>query len=162
MKRVIAFMLLAIAVILVGCGKAAPSDESEETKEEVKTMAEQFTEIGFTDEEVKKMQEIFTTVGITEISNIKAAVGDGIDKLQSFKCDMYDSTSDKGGVVVQFTIDKRQLCYISVNGFYNTITMQYDSAVLYDILDENGEIIPDTVGYKAVLDNENKKITPYE
>lgn len=161
MKRIIALMMLAIAIFLVGCGEGSSTDEPAETQE-TKTMLEQFVDLGFTETEAEKMQEIFTTVGITEVRNIKAAIGEGIDKVQSFKCDMYNSSADKGGVVVQFTIDQRQLCYISVNGFYNTKTMQYESAVLYDIWDSNGEIIPDAIGYKAVLDNENKKITPYE
>jgi hypothetical protein len=40
--------------------------------------------------------------------------------------------------------------------------MEYDNVVLYDIWNEDGTINEDAVGYKAVFDYENKKITNYE
>ena len=141
-------------------------------------MISQFKDLGFTDTEAENMKEIFTTVGITKISNIKAVGNAGIDNLQAFICNIYDSDPDKGGLSVHFTIDKRQLCFISLDGIATTkVDYGYinvfgnlkfktsngkKSVTLYDIWDENGEIIPNAIGYKAVLDYENKKITKYE
>ena len=146
--------------------------------EKVAAMEDQFIALGFTQEEAEEMKDIFTTVGITEISNIQKALGDGIDNLQSFTCDVFEYRKDKGGISVHFTIDKRQLCFMSLDGIPTTKTDYYyinifgnvkaktsnsvKSVTLYDIWDENGEIISDAVGYKAVFDYENKKITAYE
>lgn len=146
-------------------------------KPKADTMVSQFVALGFTQAEAKEMKKIFTTVGITEISNIKPAAGSGIDKLQSFTCDIYDYHRDKGGVSVHFTIDKRQLCFISLDGIPSTKTDAYinifgnvkfkttnstRSVTLYDKWDENGEIDESAMGYIAVFDYENKKITKYE
>lgn len=143
-----------------------------------KTMVEQFKSLGFTQAEAEEMEDIFTTVGITEISNIRFAVGDGIDKLQTFKCDIFDYPASKGGVSVHFTIDKRQLCFISLDGIPTTkadyayinvlgnvkvkTSNTTTSVTLYDKWDENGEIDENAVGYKAVFDYENKKIENYK
>lgn len=156
-----------------------PTANTEETEAvEEKTMLEQFVEIGLTEEEATEVQEIFTTVGITKISNIQEAVGTGIDNLQSFKCDIYDYHADKGGISIHFTVDKRQLCFISLDGIptkevdyayiniFGNVKFKTSngkrSVTLYDVWDENGEIIPDAVGYKAVFNYENKTITNYE
>lgn len=135
---------------------------TEPATEKVDTMVQQFIQLGFTQIEAEKMKDIFSTVGITEISNIKAVGDSGIDNLQPFKCDIYTSRTDKGGPSLLFTIENRKLCHISLNGFYNSKYMEYDSVVLYDIWNENGEIDPNAVGYKAVLDYEGGKITNYE
>lgn len=139
-----------------------PTTIAPPTTEPVDSMVQEFVKLGFTQAEAKEIKEIFATVGITEIHNVSYAVGSGIDSLQSFTCDIYDYHADKGGVSLQFTIDNRKLCYISMNGFYNTVTMQYDSVVLYDKWDENGEIDESSVGYRAVFDYKNQKITNYE
>lgn len=128
----------------------------------VDAMVKEFVKLGFTQAEAKEMRKIFATVGITEISNVQAVGNAGIDNLQAFKCDIYDYHRDKGGVSVVFTVEKRRLCHISLNGFYNTVLMEYDNVVLYDIWNEDGTINEDAVGYKAVFDYENKKITNYE
>lgn len=141
-------------------------------------MAAQFKALGFTDAEAANMKEIFTTVGITEISNIQAVGNAGIDNLQAFKSDIFDSRADKGGISIHFTIDKRQLCFISLDGIATTkVDYAYinifgnvkfktsngkTSVTLYDKWDENGEIDNNSIGYKAVLDYENKKIVNYE
>lgn len=153
-------------------------ETSKKPVEKEDTMISQFKELGFTDTESQKMKEIFTTVGITEISNIQAVGNNGIDKLQAFKSDIYDYRADKGGISIHFTIDKRQLCFISLDGIATTkfdyayinifgnvkfkTSNATKSVTLYDIWDENGEIIPDAIGYKAVFDYKNKKITNYE
>ncbi len=150
---------------------------STSTKKE-DTMITQFKKIGFTDAESQKMKGIFTTVGITEINNIQAVGNAGIDNLQAFKCDIYDYHADKGGISIHFTIDKRQLCFISLNGIATTnVDYAYvnifgnvkfktsngtKSVTLYDKWDENGEIDNNSIGYKAVFDYENKKITKYD
>lgn len=164
---------------------SSPKEETTEIKNEIPLVVEkedamitQFKDLGFTKAEAENMKEIFTTVGITKISNIKAFGDTGIDNLQAFKSDIYDSHADKGGISIHFTIDKRQLCFISLDGIATTkVDYAYinifgnvkfktsnskKSVTLYDIWDENGEIIPNAIGYKAVLDYENKKITPYE
>ena len=87
--------------------------------------------------------------------------GTGIDELQSFQGALYDTSAYKWGASTLFTIDKRQLCFISINSFYNNITGEYDTATLYDKWDKNGEIDPNSIGYKAVLDYENKEIVDY-
>lgn len=156
----------------------AGSVDEEIITERVDVMIQQFIDLGFTQDEAKEMKEIFTTVGITEISNIRTAMGEGIDKLQAFICDVFEYSKDKGGISVHFTIEKRQLCFISLDGIPATKTDYYyidifgnvkaktsnsvKSVTLYDVWDENGEIIPDAVGYQAVFDYENSKITAYE
>jgi len=153
---------------------AVETEPSHETSKE-DTMIQQFIALGFTETEASKIQEIFTTVGITKISNIQFAIGDGIDKLQSFKCNIFDY---KTSLSLHFTVEKRQLCFISLNGIPTTkVDYAYinifgnvkfktssgkKSVTLYDIGDENGEIIPDAVGYKAVFDYDNKEIKAYE
>lgn len=138
----------------------------------------QFKGLGFTDVEAQKMKEIFTTVGVTEISNIQKGAGTGIDNLQTFKCDIFDYHAAKGGLSVHFTIENRHLCYISLDGipttkvdyFYINIfgnvktktSNSKESVVLFDLWDENGEIIENGVGYKAVFDYKNSKIIAYE
>lgn len=142
------------------------------------TMVKQFKSLGFTQAEAEEMKDIFATVGITEISNIQFAVGDGIDKLQTFKCDIFDYHASKGGVSVHFTIDKRQLCFISLDGIPTTkadyayinvlgnvkakTSNTTTSVTLYDKWDENGEIDENAIGYKAVFDYENRKIENYK
>lgn len=151
---------------------------TEPVTEKVDTMVQQFIQLGFTQAEAEKMKDIFSTVGITEISNIKAVGDNGIDNLQAFKCDIYDYRADKGGISLHFTIDKRQLCFISLNGIPTTKTNYYyinifgnvkaktsnstKSVTLYDTWDENGEIDNSAIGYQAVFDYENSKITKYE
>lgn len=151
--------------------------EIETTIQYGSVMVEQFKALGFTQEEAEEMESIFNTVGITKIRNIRYALGTGIDDLQSFVCDIFDYSKDAGGVSVHFTIDKRQLCFISLDGIPATKTDYYyidifgnvkaktssgkKSVTLYDVWDDNGEIIPNAVGYKAVFDYENKKITAY-
>ena len=146
--------------------------------EKIDTMVQQFVQLGFTQGEAEEMKETFATVGITKISNIQFAIGSGIDNLQSFTCDIYDYHRDKGGVSVHFTIDKRQLCFISLDGIPTTKTdyayinifgnvkfktsNTTKSVTLYDKWDENGEIDDSAIGYLAVFDYENKKITKYE
>ena len=157
-------------------------DTSSMVEADIKTPKEimemQFVWLGFTNDEAQEMSKIFKTVGITDISNIQTFGNAGIDNLQAFRCNIYDSDPDKGGLSVHFTVDKRQLCFISLDGIATTkVDYAYinifgnvkfktsnskKSVTLYDIWDENGEIIPNAIGYKAVLDYENKKITPYE
>lgn len=148
------------------------------TTEKVDTMVSQFITLGFTQAEAQEMKEIFATVGITEISNVHVAIGSGIDNLQSFTCDIYDYHKDKGGISVHFTVDKRQLCFISLDGIPTTKTdyayinifgnvkfktsNSTKSVTLYDKWDENGEIDNSAIGYQAVFDYEDKKITNYE
>lgn len=151
---------------------------SKETETNLPSMIEQFMTLGVTESEASEMKEIFDTVGITEISNIQFVAGDGIDKLQAFKCDIFDYRADKGGISAHFTIDKRQLCYISIDGIptskvdyayinifgnvkYKT-TNSRRSVTMYDVWDEEGAIVPDAIGYKAVFDYENNKITAYK
>lgn len=155
----------------------SPVTEVETTVQQSSLIVMQFTSLGFTYDEAKEMEEIFATVGITEISNIQPVGNNGIDNLQAFICDIFDYSKDKGGISAHFTIDKRQLCFISLDGIPETkVDYAYinifgnvkfktssgkRSVTLYDVWDENGEIIPNTVGYKAVFDYENKKITAY-
>lgn len=136
--------------------------QEETTVQYSSVMIEQFKSLGFTYTEAKKVESIFKTVGITEISNIQAVGSNGIDNLQAFRCDIFDSKKDKGGPSLLFTVEKRQLCHISLNGFMNSNSLQYDSVVLYDIWNEDGTINNDTIGYKYVVDYENGKITKYE
>ena len=156
----------------------AGNNPEDDTKTESNPMEAQFKALGFTSDEAAKMEEIFATVGIAEINTIQAGIGSGIDNLQSFTCNIYDSSADKGGLSVLFTIEKRQLCFIALNGIPTTkVDYAYinifgnvkfktsngkKSVTLYDIWDENGEIIPGAIGYKAVLDWGNKKITEYK
>jgi hypothetical protein len=164
------------------CGKenvnVTEKTTTETTTTKIDTMVQQFIQLGFTQAEAEKMKDIFSTVGITEISNIKAVGDNGIDNLQTYKCDIYDYRADKGGISLHFTIDKRQLCFISLNGIPTTKTNYYyinifgnvkaktsnstKSVTLYDIWDENGEIDNSAIGYQAVFDYENSKITKYE
>ena len=125
-------------------------------------MVEQFKSLGFTQKEAEKVEKIFKTVGITKISNIQAVGNNGIDKLQAFKCDIFDLQRDKGGPSLLFTVEKRQLCHMSLNGFMNSNSLEYDSIVLYDIWNEDGTINTNAIGYKNVVDYENGKITKYE
>ena len=141
-------------------------------------MEMQFGWLGFTEDEAQEMSNIFETVGITDISNIQAVGNAGIDNLQAFICNIYDSNPDKGGLSLHFTVEKRQLCFISLDGIADTkVDYAYinifgnvkfktsngkKSVTLYDVWDENGEIIPNATGYKAVLDYENKKIEAYK
>ena len=191
MKKLVALLLALVMLLsLAACGVVTVSDDDDEnttTESETKNdgkkvesnpMEAQFKALGFTSDEAAKMKEIFTTVGIAEINTIQAGIGSGIDNLQSFTCNIYDSSADKGGLSVLFTIEKRQLCFISLNGIPTTnVDYAYinifgnvkfktsngkKSVTLYDIWNENGEIIPDEIGYKAVLDWGNKKITSYE
>lgn len=171
MKKLI-MLVIALSLLLVGCG-AAPEKKQEQEPAKVE-MSEQFVALGFAEEEAQTMKEIFTTVGITEISNIEEGVGSGIDKLQSYKCNIFDYQSS---LSLHFTIDKRQLCFISLDGIPTTKTdyayinifgnvkfktsNSTKSVTLYDVWDENGEIIPDAVGYKAVFNYEEKKIENY-
>lgn len=138
------------------------------------TMVAQFQQLGFTEAEAKDLKSKFETVGITQISNIQTSIGSGIDDLQSYVCNIFNY---KNSLSLQFTIENRQLCYISLNGiptekvshlyinvFGNVKTKVVNStksAVLYDLWDEDGEIIKNGVGYKAVFDYENSKITAY-
>ena len=148
------------------------------TTEMVDTMVQQFVQLGFTQSEAEEMKEIFTTVGITKISNIEGFGSATIDELKMFKCDIYDYHRDKGGVSVHFTVDKRQLCFVSLDGIPATKTdyayinifgnVKFKtsntsrSVTLYDKWDENGEIDNSAIGYLAVFDYENQKITKYE
>lgn len=151
---------------------------SQETETNLPPMIEQFMTLGFTESEASEMKEIFETVGITEISNIQGIGDASIDNLKAFTCDIFDYRADKGGISAHFTIDKRQLCYISIDGIptskldyayinifgnvkYKT-SNSVASVTMYDVWDEEGEIIPDAIGYKAVFDYENNKITSYE
>lgn len=163
MKNLLALLLSVVMVCLfcVGCGNTVDKTEVV-SKTETILMETQFKDLGFTDAEAQKMKEIFTTVGITEIYDIQSMAGSGIDKLQSFKAALYDTSVYKWGASTLFTIDKRQLCFISINSFKNNITGEYDSATLYDKWDENGKIDTNSIGYKAVLDYENKEIVDYE
>lgn len=154
-----------------------PSGERQEEPVQSTDLLSQFKQLGFTDTEAQKIKEIFSVVGITKISNITNGSGTGIDNLQSFKCDIFDYHADKGGLSVHFTIENRKLCYIELHGiptekvdhFYITIfgnvkaktVSSKKSVVLYDIWDENGEIIEGAVGYKAVFNFEEKEITSY-
>lgn len=179
MRKVLFSLLLGVVIVFcVGCSSEVEDKESSTEEAVIVPMEKQFVDLGFTEEEATEMKDIFATVGITEISNIKKAVGDGIDNLQSFTCDVFEYRKDKGGISLHFTIDKRQLCFMSLDGIPTTKTdyayinilgnvkfktsNSVKSVTLYDVWDENGEIIPDAVGYQAVFDYENKKITAYE
>lgn len=135
--------------------------EVETTVQYGSAMVEQFKSLGFTHEEAEEVAEIFKTVGITDISNIRAVGNNGIDSLQAFRCDIFDLQKDKGGPSLLFTVEKRKLCHISLNGFMNSNSLEYDSVVLYDIWNEDGTINYSAVGYKAVVDYKNGKITKY-
>lgn len=177
MKPVMIIVVVFVVVCFAVAFFATPSDEKAnleqsmgaETTAEVVVedeaivqMVEQFKSLGFTQEEAKEVETIFKTVGITKISNIQAVGNNGIDNLQAFRCDIFDSQRDKGGPSLLFTVEKRQLCHISLNGFKNSLTLEYDSIVLYDIWNEDGTINKDAIGYKNVVDYENGKITQYE
>ena len=125
-------------------------------------MVQQFISLGFTQAEAENMKAIFNTVGITEISNIQAVGNNGIDNLQVFNCDIYDYHREKGSPYIRFVIDKRQLCFISMDGLYGDSYSDRNNVELYDIWDENGEIDKSAIGYQAVFDYENSKITEYE
>lgn len=151
-----------------------PPETSTNTDSKEPDMVDQFMELGFTKNEAVTMEEIFTTVGITELSNIQLGLGEGIDKLQSFKCNIFDY---KSSLSLHFTIDKRQLCFISLDGIpIDKVDYAYinifgnvkfkthqskKSVTLYDVWDENGEVIPDAIGYKAVFDYDKKEIKSY-
>ena len=188
MKRVMIIVVVFVIACFAIAFFAAPSDEQvtenettileqtteaetvtteettveETTVQSVSVMVEQFKSLGFTEEEAEEVEAIFKTVGITKITNIQAVGNNGIDKLQAFRCDVFDSSKDKGGPSLLFTVEKRQLCHMSLNGFKNSLTFEYDSVVLYDIWNEDGTINNDAVGYKYVVDYENGKITKYE
>ncbi len=178
---VLASMLLMLAIALAIAIPAANKTKkrNEETNSaEDNTMdnsidlATQFIEIGFTQTEAESLVDKFTTMGLTDVSNIEASVGDGIDGLQSFRAKIFDYDT----LTLQFTIENRQLCYVSVNGFpaekvdfyinffgklkYKIVNSK-KSIIFYDIWDENGEIIEDAVGYKAVWDRESNTIKEY-
>ena len=186
MGKILGFLLIAVAavvivILVIGTTPEVLEDNSTTTTaaaEQVVPMEQQFASLGFTEEEAEEMKKIFATVGITEISNIQYGLGDGIDNLQAFVCDIYDYHRDKGGVSVHFTIDKRQLCFISLDGIPATKTdyayinifgnvkfktsNTVKSVTLYDKWNEDGEIDESAVGYQAVFDYENKKIAEYE
>ena len=175
MKKLLS-LLLMIGLIFTASACVNEKQEQKAPAPEI-TMEAQFQQLGFTEAEAKDIKKKFETVGITQISNIQASIGSGIDDLQSFKCDIFDYHASKGGLSVHFTFENRQLCYISLDGiptekvshFYinvfgnvkTKVVNSTKSAVLYDLWDEEGEIIKNGVGYKAIFDYENKKITAY-
>ena len=136
------------------------------------SLEEQFEDIGLTSEEAKEYAGIFEKLGIKEISNIEALIGTGIDNLQSFRCQLYDYQS----LQVNFTVDKRVLCYVEIAGLPSTKTEFYISmfgnlktkqvqttttVTMYDKWDDNGEIDNSKNPFLAVLDYENQSISDY-
>ena len=133
----------------------------------------QFVEIGFNESEAQDLENKFNIMGLTEIRDIKLAIGNGIDGLQSFIAKVFDTEA----LTLQFTIENRQLCYVSLNGFRTEkiegvyvniwgnlkfkIVDSKASIVLYDIWDENGEIIEGATGYKAIYDYKNNLLSEY-
>ena len=169
MRKMFSLLLIFVAIVMIIFGVLAILPDIAENKTMNTTtetaiipMVQQFIELGFTEAEAKKMEEIFNTVGITEVSSIQAVGNDGIDKLQTFHCDIYDYRKDKGSPYIRFVIDKRQLCFISIDGLYGDSYSERNNVVLYDIWNEDGEIDESAIGYQAVFDYENEKITKYE
>ena len=164
--------------IILQCERCGHTEKQSIDKLPPLTMVQQFIALGFSENEAKEMKDIFSVVGITEINNIQKGPGSGIDDLQSFICNIFDYDKSKGGLSLHFTIENRQLCYISLDGiptqkidyFYinifgdvtATISNSKKSVVMYDIWDENGEIDPNAIGYKAVFDYDNMKISSYK
>ena len=156
-------LIVVIVLLVIGTNpEVLPDNSTTTTAEQVVPMEDQFVALGFTEEEAEEVKVIFETVGITDISNIRATGNGSIDDLQAFQCDVYGSSADNGGMSLLFTVENRRVCHISLNGFYNSTLMKYDSVVLYDIWNEDGTINEDAVGYKNVVDYENGKITEYE
>lgn len=105
--------------------------ETEDTKEDIKKeeteqittvfdptqqtddLAAMFMYIGFTEEEAAEMEEIFDTLGIHEGRNIRLMpYGDGIDGLQAFAFDPYDSKN----LQINCTVENRDLCLVWLAG----------------------------------------------
>ncbi|MBR2972391.1 MAG: hypothetical protein IKC61_05645 [Clostridia bacterium] len=172
MKKALILLLICLFTFS-GCGGKKDNTTNNTTDDtQDKTMQQQFEELGFNEQEALTLVDKFTTMGLTDVSDIKTAVGDGIDGLQTFTAKVFDYET----LTLQFTIENRQLCYVSVNGFptetvdfyinffgnlkYKIVNTK-KNVIFYDIWDENGEIIEDAVGYKAVWDRENNTIKEY-
>ena len=153
-------------------GQENTTGNNESTLDGSTDLLTQFVAIGFTEAEAASLVDKFTTMGLTEVSNIDAITGNGIDGLQAFRAKVFDYDT----LTLQFTIENRQLCYVSVNGFpaekveyyinffgklkYKIVNTKKE-IVFYDIWDENGEIIENAVGYQAIWDRESNTIKEY-
>lgn len=188
MKDTIFFILIGVCVVVFGMfgiiflfypPKPQPSKAIQSSVESKNIIANktpltvQFTEQGFTADEAKILEEQFNTMGIKQIDNLTKMFGNGIDNLQSFNCTIYDYST----LTFNFTIENRKLCYAELSGIptekmdYAYINIFGDvkiktkntvkSITFYDVWDENGEVIEDAIGYKAVFDYENKLIKEY-
>lgn len=141
MKRLIAVLLELVMVLpLVACGGSTGENESNNVEppkqielDKVNTtwnndwsegdefdptkqtddLASMFVYIGFTEDEAAEMETIFDTIGIHECRNIRLMPhGDGIDGLQAFVFDPYDSEN----LQVNCTVENRELCLVWLAG----------------------------------------------
>ena len=141
MKRLLT-LVLAMTVFLTACGGSETefkkNGESQTAVEEVGENAEEgrtekdveektgefdpeeqtddlsamFMHIGFTEEESAEMEEIFDTIGIHEGRNIRLLLGSGIDELQTFAFDPYNSKN----LQVNCSVENRELCLVWLAG----------------------------------------------
>jgi hypothetical protein len=70
-------------------------------------IVKQLIDLGFTVEEASTMQHIFLRVGIDSLSEIQAAIGTGIDNVQSFTAIANDNSDQK----FFFTVENRIIFY---------------------------------------------------
>ena len=89
---------------------AAPKEFNPE--EQTDDLAAMFMHIGFTEDEAKEMEEIFDVLGIREGRNIRLLLGSGIDEMQTFAFDPYNSKN----LQVNCTVENRELCLVWLAG----------------------------------------------
>ena len=133
MKRLLA-LVLAMMITLTGCGGSEENVSMEEDQkmaveveedaggkveakefvpeEQTDDLTAMFMHIGFTEEEAAEMEEIFDTLGIHEGRNIRLLLGSGIDELQTFAFDPYDSKN----LQINCTVENRELCLVWLAG----------------------------------------------
>ena len=140
MKRLISVLLALVMILsLVACGGSSGENENNveppkqieldkvnttwnndwsegdkfDPEKQTDDLASMFVYIGFTEDEAAEMEEIFDTLGISEGRNIRLMpYGDGIDGLQSFAFDPYDSEN----LQVNCTVENRELCLVWLAG----------------------------------------------
>lgn len=130
MKKLIC-VALALS-LLSGCGSSNPSVDYNEKEgasqnepavssspekefdPEAQTddLAEMFMHIGFTEDEAKEMEGIFDVLGIHEGRNIRLLYGTGLDEMQTFAFDPYNSKN----LQVNCTVENRELCLVWLAG----------------------------------------------
>ena len=182
MKKIISILFVIILIIftITGCGSSTDTsstktDKNNESKTDtVKiSVSEQLTSLGFTEDEAKTISTHFSTIGVNEAYDMVKIMGNNLDGLCSFRCFVYDSKR----LTLNFTTENRELCFAEIAGIPTVKTDYYyinlfgnlkrkvsassTSVTMYDVWDEDGEVIPGAIGYKAVFDYENSKIEEY-